>query len=222
MARRRVRRGPRPFAETERLRLAELRSGAAEERADVLLALGRHAEVLPDLTALVAEHPLRERMRGLLMLALYRSGRHAEALQVFADGQRVLAEELGIDPGLDLTRLHEQVLTRDPALENGVGWLYAHLGQYDQALEHCGQALTLHRESGNRGGVADTLDSLGFAYLCLGDRARARNHYEQAIALLDAVAAPAGRSCPGPAPRPGRPPGRVRPAARGTRHRPLG
>ncbi len=108
---------PGPFAETERLRLAELRSGAAEERADVQLALGRHAEVLPDLTALVAEHPLRERMRGLLMLALYRSGRHAEALQVFADGQRVLAEELGIDPGLDLTRLHEQVLTRDPALE---------------------------------------------------------------------------------------------------------
>src|SRR6201995_3203098 len=101
---------PGPFAETERRRLAELRSGAAAERADVLLALGRHAEVLPDLTALVADHPLRERMRALLMLALYRSGRHAEALQVFADGQRVLAEELGIDPGLDLTRLHEPVL----------------------------------------------------------------------------------------------------------------
>ena len=82
---------PGPFAETERVRLAELRSGAAEERADVLLSLGRHEEVVPDLTALVADHPLRERMRGLLMIALYRGGRHAESLRVFADGRHVLA-----------------------------------------------------------------------------------------------------------------------------------
>jgi len=108
---------PGPFAETERVRLAELRSGAAEERADVLLALGRHEEVVPDLTALVADHPLRERMRGLLMIALYRSGRHPEALRVFADGRRVLADELGIDPGTDLSRIHQQVLTSDPALD---------------------------------------------------------------------------------------------------------
>ena len=107
---------PGPFAETERVRLAELRSGAAEERADVLLALGRHEEVVPDLTALVQDHPLRERMRGLLMIALYRSGRHAEALRVFQDGRRVLAEELGIDPGTDLSRIHQQVLNCDPAL----------------------------------------------------------------------------------------------------------
>jgi DNA-binding SARP family transcriptional activator/Flp pilus assembly protein TadD len=107
---------PGPFAETERVRLAELRSGAAEERADVLLSLGRHEEVVPDLTALVTDHPLRERMRGLLMIALYRSGRHAEALRVFQDGRRVLAEELGIDPGTDLFRIHQQVLTSDPAL----------------------------------------------------------------------------------------------------------
>ena len=78
---------PGPFAETERVRLGELRSTAAEERADVLLALGRHEEVVPDLTAMVADHPLRERMRGLLMIALYRSGRHAEALRVFAGRQ---------------------------------------------------------------------------------------------------------------------------------------
>jgi tetratricopeptide (TPR) repeat protein len=107
---------PGPFAETERARLAELRSAAAEERADVLLALGRHEEVVPDLTAMVADHPLRERMRGLLMIALYRSGRQAEALRVFQDGQRVLADELGIDPGIDLSRIHQQVLASDPAL----------------------------------------------------------------------------------------------------------
>ena len=107
---------PGPFAETERIRLGELRSMAAEERADVLLSLGRHEEVVPDLTAMVADHPLRERMRGLLMIALYRCGRHAEALRVFQDGRRVLAEELGIDPGSDLARIHQQVLTTDPAL----------------------------------------------------------------------------------------------------------
>jgi DNA-binding SARP family transcriptional activator/tetratricopeptide (TPR) repeat protein len=116
---------PGPFAETERVRLAELRSGAAEERADVLLALGRHEEVIPDLTALVTDHPLRERMRGLLMIALYRGGRPAEALRVFQDGRRVLADELGIDPGTELSRIHQQVLTSDPALnaiaESGAG-----------------------------------------------------------------------------------------------------
>jgi DNA-binding SARP family transcriptional activator/Tfp pilus assembly protein PilF len=107
---------PGPFAETERVRLTELRSAAAEERADALLALGRHEEVVPDLTAMVADHPLRERMRGLLMIALYRSGRHAESLRVFQDGKRVLAEELGIDPGSELSRIFQQVLTSDPAL----------------------------------------------------------------------------------------------------------
>jgi DNA-binding SARP family transcriptional activator/tetratricopeptide (TPR) repeat protein len=107
---------PGPFAETERIRLGELRSMAAEERADVLLALGRHEEVVPDLTAMVADHPLRERMRGLLMIALYRCGRQAEALRVFTAGRRVLAEELGINPGADLTRIHAQVLASDAAL----------------------------------------------------------------------------------------------------------
>ena len=107
---------PGPFAETERVRLGELHSAAAEERADVLLSLGRHEEVVPDLTAMVADNPLRERMRGLLMIALYRCGRQAEALRVFAEGRKVLAEELGIDPGGDLSRIHQQVLTMDPAL----------------------------------------------------------------------------------------------------------
>jgi DNA-binding SARP family transcriptional activator/tetratricopeptide (TPR) repeat protein len=108
---------PGPFAETERTRLGELKSAANEDRADTLLALHRHEEVIADLTVMVADHPLRERMRGLLLIALYRSGRQAEALKVFAEGRRVLAEELGIDPGTELSRIHQQVLTSDPALD---------------------------------------------------------------------------------------------------------
>jgi DNA-binding SARP family transcriptional activator/tetratricopeptide (TPR) repeat protein len=124
---------PGPFAETERIRLGELRSTATEERADVLLALGRHEEVVPDLTAMVADHPLRERMRGLLMIALFRCGRHAESLRVFADGRRLLAEELGIDPGRELSRIHQQVLTSDAALNLVTGG-----GESDAAVRLAG------------------------------------------------------------------------------------
>jgi len=107
---------PGPFADAERQRLGELCTGAAEDRADLLLALGRASEAVPDLTALVTEHPLRERARGLLMIALYRCGRQAEALQAFRDARERLAEDLGIDPGDELTRIHQQLLAMDPAL----------------------------------------------------------------------------------------------------------
>jgi DNA-binding SARP family transcriptional activator/tetratricopeptide (TPR) repeat protein len=108
---------PGPFAEAERLRLGELRTLAEEERADLLLAGGQPAEAVAELTALVAEHPLRERARGLLMIGLYRCGRQAEALQVFHDTRSRLAEDLGIDPGTELSRIHQQVLAMDPALD---------------------------------------------------------------------------------------------------------
>ncbi len=110
---------PGPFAESERRRLAELRTTALEERADLLLAQGQETAAVPELTALVTGHPLRERARGLLMIALYRCGRQAEALGVFHDARERLAEDLGIDPGGELTRIYHQVLTTDPALEAG-------------------------------------------------------------------------------------------------------
>jgi DNA-binding SARP family transcriptional activator len=105
---------PGPFAEAERQRLGELHTTAAEERADLMLLQGQAAEAVPELTALVAEYPLRERARGLLMLALYRSGRQAEALRVFHEARQLLADELGIDPGIELTRLHDRLLATDP------------------------------------------------------------------------------------------------------------
>ncbi|HEX7164692.1 MAG TPA: BTAD domain-containing putative transcriptional regulator, partial [Trebonia sp.] len=108
---------PGPFADSERLRLTELRTTAAEERADLLLAQGQPAAAVPELTTLVAEHPLRERARGLLMIALYRCGRQAEALRVYHSAREQLAEDLGIDPGTELARIHQRVLAMDPALD---------------------------------------------------------------------------------------------------------
>ena len=87
-----------------------------EERIGCDLALGRHAEVAGELAALVAEFPLRERLACLLMTALYRCGRRGEALAVYDRSRRVLAEELGLDPGPDLARLQARVLADDPAL----------------------------------------------------------------------------------------------------------
>ena len=105
-----------PFIVRERDRLVEFRAEAEEDALDVELDLGRHREALPELRALTAEHPLRERLQYLLMLALYRSDRGGEALKVFHDVQRILRDELGTDPGADLRHLHEQMLREAPEL----------------------------------------------------------------------------------------------------------
>ena len=104
------------FAQGEIERLGELRLLAVETRIDVDLALGRHDDAVPELQALVAEHRLRERFRGQLILALYRSGRKADALRVYEDARLALAEELGLEPSEGLQHLHREVLKDDPAL----------------------------------------------------------------------------------------------------------
>ncbi|QEU93695.1 AfsR/SARP family transcriptional regulator [Streptomyces kanamyceticus] len=107
---------PGPYAETQRTRLEEWRLQLVESRLDMDLEQGCHAEAVSELTALTAAHPLRERLRELLMLALYRSGRQAEALAVYADTRRLLADELGVDPRPGLKELQQRILQADPAL----------------------------------------------------------------------------------------------------------
>ena len=105
------------FAQGEIARLEELRLGAVEERVEADLALGRHPELVPELEALVRAHPLRERLRAQLMLALYRSDRQAEALDVYRQAHRMLADELGLEPGRRLQELERAILNQDPELD---------------------------------------------------------------------------------------------------------
>ena len=106
-----------PFAQAAIGRLEEVHLLAVEMRVDADLALGRHAALVAELDALAAEHPLRERLRGQLMLALYRSGRQAEALAAYQSARRALVDELGIEPSSALQELERAMLRQDPALE---------------------------------------------------------------------------------------------------------
>ncbi len=108
------------WAQPEIGRLEELRTVAREEEADAQLALGRHAELVGELETLVNEHPLRERPRGQLMTALYRSGRQAEALETYRHAREQLLNDLGIDPGHELQVLYRQILNQDEALTASV------------------------------------------------------------------------------------------------------
>ena len=105
------------FAAAENRRLEELRLAALEDRIAADLALGRDAELVAEVESLLVAQPLRERLRAQLMVALYRSGRQADALAVYREGRRVLVEELGLEPGEALRKLERQILDHDPALE---------------------------------------------------------------------------------------------------------
>jgi DNA-binding SARP family transcriptional activator/outer membrane protein assembly factor BamB len=105
-----------PFAQQEIARLEELRLVALEQRIDADLALGRHAQLVGELEALAREHPTRERTRGQLMLALYRCGRQAEALEAYRDGRRHMNDELGLELGPELRELESGILAHSPDL----------------------------------------------------------------------------------------------------------
>ena len=106
-----------PLWRSEGARLEELHLATLEEHIEANLALGRHAELVGQLEGLVARHPLRERLRGQLMLALYRSGRQAEALAGYQAGRRRLVEELGLEPGRALRELESAILRHDSTLD---------------------------------------------------------------------------------------------------------
>jgi DNA-binding SARP family transcriptional activator len=106
-----------PFAQGAIARLDELRLGAREELIEAQLAAGRHEQVVSELEFLIREHPFRERPRGQLMLALYRCGRQAQALEAFQDARQTLVEELAVEPGDALRELEQAILRQDAALQ---------------------------------------------------------------------------------------------------------
>jgi DNA-binding SARP family transcriptional activator len=148
-----------PFAQPEIARLEDLRLSALELLFEAKLGLGRHAELVPELEALIAQHPYREGLRAQLMLALYRSDRQAEALEAYQAARAKLVDELGIEPGARLRELESAILAQDPTLaapetrergvgaasERGVGAAREHAGaarerEAGAAREHAGPA----------------------------------------------------------------------------------
>jgi DNA-binding SARP family transcriptional activator len=107
---------PGPYAEAQRARIGELLTAATEERLALEIAAGAHAPAVPELQALLGLHPMREKLAELLMLALYRSGRQADALAVYDHTRRRLAADLGIDPGPAIRDMHQRILRNDTAL----------------------------------------------------------------------------------------------------------
>jgi predicted ATPase/DNA-binding SARP family transcriptional activator len=172
-----------PFARGETARLEERRLVALEDHIEMRLALGEHGSLIDELDALVADHPLRERLRGLHMRALYRAGRQAEALDSYQRLRTHLAGELGLDPSPELGRLYEQILAQDPALDapadagTGLGprsnvpaQLSSLVGRAE-AVEHVRQLLTAHRlvTLTGPGGVGKTRVALETAAQMTGD-----------------------------------------------------
>ncbi|WP_158102564.1 AfsR/SARP family transcriptional regulator [Lentzea kentuckyensis] len=120
--------------------LAVQRLAAVEALYEAELACGLHEAVLGELTDLVREHPLRERLHGLLMTGLYRAGRRSEALEAYRRARQALVSELGLEPGPEL---HERARAHE-----GIGDAHAALSEHDRAAEHWQRALVLYRQFG--------------------------------------------------------------------------
>ncbi len=157
-----------PFAEIEGPRLEELRLGCLEQRIEADLQLGRHATLVAELEALVATQPMRESFRSQLMLALYRSGRQAESLEVHQGFRRKLDEDLGIEPSQALRDLERQILQQDPALD----WeAPASFGRRD---ERNGAQDTIRRDGTASGGTRGRARGAGAADRRVRERGAAR------------------------------------------------
>jgi DNA-binding SARP family transcriptional activator len=155
-----------PFAQPDIARLDDLRVAALEQLIEAKLALGRHAEVIAQLEALIGEHPYRERLRAQLMLALYRSDRQADALQAYQDARVTLVEELGIEPGARLRELERAILAQDPALHLVV----EAPTEAEPAVEPRGAFVGRERElAALVGGLDDAFAGRGRLFLLVGE-----------------------------------------------------
>src|SRR4051794_27310663 len=123
-----------PFAPAEIARLEEQHLAALELRVEADLVVGRHAELIGELQQLTSAHAWRERLHAQLMLALYRSGRQADALEAYRHAREVLVEQLGVEPGAELRDLHEAILAHDPALDGRPARGGRPSGERDRAL----------------------------------------------------------------------------------------
>jgi DNA-binding SARP family transcriptional activator len=185
------------FAEGEIRRLEELRLEALEERIDADLEQGQGAELVGELEALVKANPVRERLRGQLMLALYRSGRQAEALQAYLDARRALVDELGIEPSPSLQRLYRSILRQEPGLERAPTPTVAddHLADVVAALLAgrlvlvLGAGVERQRESGGNGfpGPDDVVAHLVRQFDCPPEHARDLARVAEYVALTKGI-----------------------------------
>jgi DNA-binding SARP family transcriptional activator len=181
------------LCQAEGARLDELRLTALERRVDADLALGRHNPLVAELTALSAAHPLRERVRGQLMLALYRSGRQGEALQAYRALRDMLVEELGIEPTPELQRLHHAILAADPALETLPPGHPVTVGPAAQATARTGPDEQLAHPLGPASQLpASIADFTGRAVLLDRLASRLASAPHAATATLITIAGPAG------------------------------
>jgi DNA-binding response OmpR family regulator len=178
-----------PFAQAEAARLEELRLRCAEDRVDAELSLGRHTAVVAELEQRVGAHPLRERPRAQLMLALYRSGRQGDALAVYQAGRRVVRDELGLEPGAPLRALQQAVLSHDPDL----AW-----EPPEPVIREVvnSEAALMAAEAGEEPGRVLVVDDSGInrrllvtALTELGHEVRAAEHGRRALELLRADSA---------------------------------
>jgi predicted ATPase/DNA-binding SARP family transcriptional activator len=182
---------PGEYAGSQRVRLAELQLAAIEQRLALDVELGRHAAAATELQTLLASYPMRERLSELLMLAMYRSGRQADALAVFHATRRLLSEELGIDPGAALCAMHQRILRMDESLIGMAGCdggglaapspVTALVGR-DDDIEEVSGLLTAHD---HRIVVLTGAGGIGKTRLALAVLERCKSHWRDGAAFVD-------------------------------------